>query len=533
MFRGLATVLWLKGRHLRAELNFWLWAAGADLDDTRDAMERIYLLYIVAIAAAAAGACWLWLLGLVCGAAEVEGAEMAALTADLARLAAGAAIAIPAWIGAVELVRAAWRAPWVPTAPDAAWLAQLPVPVAGWSACELVPRLLVRGVVGGLLGYLVAAYAATACGLGAGPGACLPYALAMGLGVSAVHALAWLAGEARIRAGREGRRVPLAVAGAAAIALAVLPVIAFPQLVAAAGALSEGTTEGAAIVLAASAATGICVAAGLLFARTITPAQLTRVAAADASLYAVRRMAVYDPKLYRSLVRSQRSAVRRPFGRMPRARGSAAVLARAAISTVRHCETLPQLLLAGAFVAPLGALLLSGALASQSAALGLLGGEVGARVMGTASWIMLAVQGADVQRALARVFIADTRNRFIRDHLPVSTPVLFAFATLPALAVALVAFAAVSAAGAALGIPAIDALALFLGSAALDLALALCGAASAADPARGRIRLSCEAATAIVAVACALVAALAPAAWYAAGFWAVALAVSFLVFRSM
>ena len=90
---------------------------------------------------------------------------------------------------------------------------------------------------------------------------------------------------------------------------------------------------------------------------------------------------------------------------------------------------------------------LSGELAGQIAALGLLGGEIGARVMGAASWIMLVVQGADVQRALARVFIADTRNRFIRDHLPVSTPVLFAFATLPALAVALVASAAVSAAG--------------------------------------------------------------------------------------
>lgn len=139
--------------------------------------------------------------------------------------------------------------------------------------------------------------------------------------------------------------------------------------------------------------------------------------------------------------------------------------------------------------------------------------------MGAASWIMLAVSGFDVQRSLARVFLADTRNRFMRDHLPVPTPVLFMLGALPAVVVALVASAAVSVAAAYLGTPPNEVVALFFGDAALVVMLALCGSLAAGDPARNRTRLSCEAMTAITAALCALGAALAPAGCYALAFW--------------
>ncbi len=75
-------------------------------------------------------------------------------------------------------------------------------------------------------------------------------------------------------------------------------------------------------------------------------------------------------------------------------------------------------------------------------------------------------------------------------------------------------------------------LALEAGEVALDLALALCGSVSAADSARGRIRLSCETVTALVAAACALLAALLPAAWYPTALWTVAALAAAAVFRS-
>ena len=520
MFRGFHTMLWLKAKHLRAELNFWLWAAGVDLDDAQDMMERLYLLYVALLASAAIGACWVWLLGLVTGSAYTEGAVTAAITADVARALAAGALVIPACATALWLMGAGWRAPWSPSAPDAAWLAQLPIAVAGWSTLELAPHLLTRGVIAGCIGYLIASYTVTAAGQEATLAACLPYALVAGLVTGTGYTLAWLMGEIRIRAGRAKRYVLALCSVAAGAALVALSITAFPLVATFAGMLLPGGAPALPIIFAI-ALLAATVAASALFARRLTPALLTREAATDASLYAVRRMAVYNPKLYKSLVRSQRAAFRRPFGRMPRAQGRAAILARAVISTVRHYEALPQVILAGAFVAPMGVLLLSGALARQSAAFGLLGGEIGARIMGAASWIMLAVSGLDAQRSLARVFLADTRNRFMRDHLPVPTLVLFVLGTLPAVVVALAASAVVSIAAVFLGTSVVDAFALFFGDAALVVTLACCGAMAAEDPTRNRARLSCEAMTAIAAALCALAAALAPAGCYAPAFWVV------------
>ena len=512
-------MLWLKAKHLRAELNFWLWAAGIDLDDARDMTERLYLLDVVTLVAVGAGACWIWVLGLVTGSAHTEGAQ-AAITTNVAHALAAGALVIPVCATALWIMGAGWRAPWSRSAPDTAWLAQLPVTIAGWSTLELVPHLLTRGAIAGCIGYLIASYIVTAAGQEATLAACLPYALVTGLVTGAGYALTWLMGEVRIRAGRAKRYV-LALCGAVAgVALVALSITAFPLVASFAGMLLPGGAPALPIIFAIVLLVAT-IAASALFAQRLTPAFLTREAATDASLYAVRRMAVYNPKLYKSLVKSQRVSYRRPLGRMPRAQGQAAILARAVISTVRHYEALPQVILAGAFVAPMGVLLLSGALASQSAAFGLLGGEIGARVMGAASWIMLAVSGFDAQRSLARVFLADTRNRFMRDHLPVPTPVLFVLGSLPAIAAGLIASAAVSAAAVFLGTSIEGACALFFGDAALVVMLAFCGSLAAEDPARSRARLSCEAMTAIAAILCAAAAALVPAGCYALAFWAV------------
>ena len=85
MLSDLTCLLWLQRRHARAELNFYLWAAGADLDDQGDLVERLYLLYVVALLGAAAVAGWLWVIGLVEGAVAPIGqsAEIRAISADL------------------------------------------------------------------------------------------------------------------------------------------------------------------------------------------------------------------------------------------------------------------------------------------------------------------------------------------------------------------------------------------------------------------------------------------------------------------
>ena len=530
MYGGLSTMLWLKRKHLRAGANFWLWAAGADLDDTRDLSERIYLLYVAVIVCGCAVACWLWILGLVTESARADSPEMAAATADVAPLVAGAALALPVCAAALWSVRAVWRSPWAASAPDAAWLAQTPVALAGWNLVELVPRMAARSLVGGAAGYLVAVFAATALGAQIDPTTCLPYAVTAGLMTGAAYTLAWIVGEIRLRMAGRRRLALVCVIAAAGIALVVTAVALLPRFTGLAHALIVGKL-GACAPIAAAVGTLLLIATAALVACALPSFALT-YDAGDASAYAVRRMAVYNPKLYRTLIKSRRAARRRPIGHMPYTRGTATVLARSAISLVRRYDMLPQLVGTGIFLAPMGVALLSGSFAEMSAALGMLGGATGGRILGAASWLLFALSCSELPRAIARTFVDDMGNRFMRDHLPVSTPALLALDVLPSLAVAVAASLLVC-------IPLIwsagvmSALGTFSSALALDIVLALCGALDAAEHAPGKPHLSCESALGLTAVTMALIAAIIPACLAPLAFWITAAAAAIMVLRAL
>ncbi|MDM8299569.1 hypothetical protein [Collinsella tanakaei] len=519
MFDGLSTMLWLKRKHLRASANFWLWAAGADLDDTRDLSERIYLLYVAVIVCGCTVACWLWILGLVTGSAQTDSPEMAAVTADIAPLIAGAALALPVCAAALWSVRAAWRAPWAVSAPDAAWLAQTPVALAGWNLVDLVPRMAARCLMGGAAGYLVAAFVATALGTQTDLVTCLPYAMTAGLMTGAAYTLAWIVGEVRLRMVGRRRLALVCAIAAAGIMLVVTTGALLPRFAGIAQAPIFGK-PGASAPIAAAAGTLLLVATSAVVARTLPACALT-CDAGDASVYAVRRMAVYNPKLYRSLIKSRRAARRRPIGHMPCIRGTATVLARSAISLVRRYDMLPQLLGAGAVLAPMGVALLSGSLAEMSAASGMLGGATGGRILGAASWLLFALSCSELPRAIARTFTDDMGNRFMRDHLPVSTAALLALDALPALAVTAAASLLVCT-PIAWGSGIVSALGAFSSVLALDIVFALCGALDAAERTPGRPRLSCESALGLTALVSAAACALMPPELVPFAFWATA-----------
>ena len=195
---------------------------------------------------------------------------------------------------------------------------------------------------------------------------------------------------------------------------------------------------------------------------------------------------------------------------MPRAQGSLVVLARSSISLVRQIAVIPALIAAGALIAPPGAALLSGTLAQASTTAVILGGETGARILGAASWILLAINSSDAPRTLARVFIADTRNRFFREHLPVSTQVLFAWDVLPGLIVATLSSIVVGCCMGALGVSTDKTFAFVLCAVALDVSFACIGALDVVDLMPKRVRLTCESATAILAIVIAAASALMP-----------------------
>ena len=519
MLSDLTCLLWLQRRHARAELNFYLWAAGADLDDQGDLVERLYLLYVVALLGAAAVAGWLWVIGLVEGAVAPIGqsAEMRAISADLVLMAAGAALALPLLCAAAWCVRAAWTPPLQLSAPDRAVLAQAPVRAELWALISMAPQLTLACAAGIVGGYLVADAAVLAMGGVPGPAACLPYALALGLGLAAARAAAWAVGMARLRLGRAAR-VPLTLgAAAAAAALALLALICQPAARGAASALLSAPA-GPILAAAVAAAAGLALVAAAA-AHRLPARSLTVEAAADADLYAVRRMALYSPQLYRDLRRRARAAQRRPIGRMPRWNGPAAPLARAAVSAVRRYDTLPRILATGALLAPLGAYLLGGeALAQTAASLGLLGGAAGGRILGAASWALMALRATDLPRELARVYRDDAANRLVRPHVPFSPFTLFALDTVPALAMTAAASCAAAFVAGPAGGPGLFACAL-----ALDVVLACCGAFDTVESRPGRLRVSCEAGLVVAAVLLAILSAAVPAPYTPLAFWGVAL----------
>lgn len=530
MFDGLSTMLWLKRKHLRAGANFWLWAAGADLDDMRDMSERIYLLYVAAIVCGCAVACWLWIVGLVTGSARADSPEMAAVTADIAPLVAGTALVLPICAAALWSVRAAWRAPWAASAPDSAWLAQTPVALASWNLVELVPRMAMRALVGGAAGYLVATFVTTALGMRSSLATCLPYAATAGLMTGAAYTLAWIVGEIRLRMAGRRHLALVCIVAVAGIALVVAAVVLLPRLTGLACSLIAGEL-GASAPIAAAAGTLLLVAVTLFTARQLPSCALT-YDAGDASVYAVRRMAVYNPKLYRALIKSRRAARRRPIGHMPRTRGTATVLARSAISLIRRYDMLPQLVGTGIFLAPMGVALLSGSFAEMSAALGMLGGATGGRILGAASWLLFALSCSELPRAIARTFVDDMGNRFMRDHLPVSTPALLALDALPSLAVA-VAASLLACIPLAWGSGIASALGTFSSALALDIILAFCGALDAAERTPGKLRLSCESALGLTTVTAALIAAWMPPGLVPLAFWMTTAIVGSAVVRAL
>ena len=504
----LPALVWLEAKHLRTELNFWLWAAGTDLDEARDVTERAYLAYLVVIVGVAVAACWLWILGLVIDAAQASSPEEAALLANAGPLAAGAALAFPATAVVVWSVCAAWRAPWAPSPPDVAWLTQQPVPIVSWSAIELAKRLVFRVIACTCGGYLVAAFALTATGEAPALPSCLPYAATLGVASSAAYAIAWLVGITRVHVGRERRPMLVIAALIGATGLICASAVSFPAAQEVALDLLRGNPMP---LLAASAIFLVAVLSALLAARVLTPATLASEAATNPSLYTVRRMAIYNPKAYRALAKSRRDARRSPRIHLPRAQGSLAILARSSISFIRHIEALPALIATGAFIAPLGVTLLSGSLAQTSSAINLLGGETGARILGAASWILLTINSVDAPRMLARTFIVDMQNRFFREQLPLSTQKLFVFDVLPGFAVTAITSAIIGLCLGALGAPATDAAGFTLCAIALDAAFACIGALDAPVHSLRRSRVTCESATVIVAVVIAVISALVPA----------------------
>lgn len=459
----------LEVRHMRSDLRFLFFAAGTDIDDDRDLMERAYQLYVLVFLIAVAALSWGQVMHVVASARDAMGAAPAGALA-CAAFAFGPALALAGW--SLSGLR---ETPLRLDAPDMAWLSRVARPeelllvrIAKLVACWLVFGAL----AGALLGVLASATSVVA------------WAAVFAPVAASVRVASLLAGLVRSAAPRSVRTAVAAVAGAVAV-LASLALAA--TLV---GALFGLGLMLAAVAFASAAAlASLC----LLLASRADMAFVVD----DSELFAARRslrfLALVDAGAYREACR--RSRVRRRRGPLRTRRfraGRGALVSHALTSLVREPSSALPLLTWAVLLVPLGALLM----VSQP--------PVGVLL----SWLLSIAFSVREPLALARVFREDCRNRLVRSMLPFGALELLLLDSLPALCASVIASGVVC--WLAAGVTGASPLAAIALAALLNVVLMLsCGFDDPLRAARGgSLRLSAPAASLVslvVVAACSFV----------------------------
>jgi len=396
MDERILAALRIRIRHLRRDLDWLLWAAGASTDDAKSFLGAWYLAYVAAVGVAWSVSSWA---ALEHAAAELLGSLPAAFALAPLGLAMGAWCAA-AFVCALQALR---RSPFRLLAADISWLSGSGPALVAMAASDVVLRC------------------AGACALGVLAGLLATSGMASGLRIwaAALSALAGLCtvllpcviAEARLV--RE--KTDAFPAGALLLAIAAACAMAASAALLRVPGVSETVLFALALSLAASFA---------ILERNVCMPALACEALSDTEPLTMRWLRLTNLGLHRELARSARLRRRGALIELPLGGcGWKALVSRAALVHLRRFECLVDILLfAGVYVPLLGALC-SGVLGR------------GLLLPGAA----LLLWNYHTARELVRVFNADEDNRLIRPFLPFGTLRLLVADSLPALLLAILA----------------------------------------------------------------------------------------------
>lgn len=412
MGRQLRLLMRLKRCHARRALTWFGYAAGTDLDARGDIVERIYQVYLLLLLAGAAAASW----GAVLHAAAQAGVQMARMgfVPDLGTM----VLVLPLAAVVVCAGSSVVSPPFKFTSADVTFIA------SGWfdtrmlAATDLLVRSVVVALVAGGASYveltwLVAAVqavpAAPSIAVGEVSVASLAgMAVAIGVLCAVVAVLMSAGGYASVRV-RPGVRTRVLVGGAS-LAVAAVTVLALAWCAPVASACLHRVANAPAsgvhlcAIMLACWALCLCAVCGIA-ARGADLAVAIERSGAYASRSEVRLVALIAPDTYRELRRRYRVSHRRFRPSIPLGTGVQVYGRRAVQSHLRQFEGLLRLLWIGAFLCPVGALMLT----------------VPLPFLLRFSWAYLAVAAAGAARELSLAFREDQRVRLVRDALPVGT----------------------------------------------------------------------------------------------------------------
>ncbi|MGV8084519.1 MAG: hypothetical protein AB2L09_12955 [Coriobacteriia bacterium] len=343
MMRDLRLLLWLRWRHLRGRLRWWLYVVGMDLDK-RSLTETLYGLYIALLLGA-------WFVLSMAWAASTALEMGETLGSQGLEAAVAAATLVPFVLFAAFAVQALRSSPVKLSFSDIAYVAGSTLDTRAVALVGWVREAGLVAIVAGTLGYLAGA---GTLGAGALTGAPARTALTAALSAMVAHALAWVGGLARMarRSRPRPRATWLLPIPIAALALALPASWRWPGTALAAGLLGESVAIHAGALAVLLAAEIVLMA---LVARRLDMTAAIDESALFAQLQAFRPMMFYDADAYREIARRKRLSRRRPRFRLARWTGPWALLARAIISHARRPSTLWMPLVWGAGLLPLAA----------------------------------------------------------------------------------------------------------------------------------------------------------------------------------
>ena len=391
----LASMLRLRLRHARAELNRLLFATGMDLDEADNLMDRLYLLYVLALLFVWACLSWSALRSQLAQALLPLGVEGASLVLAALPLFSLAYLSFAS-------IRSLCVAPWTLCLADLLMFSGCAAATRGLLLIELAMSVLRASLAGAALALLVSSSIREA------PVAvcCLFLALLM----SASSLLSWALGLMRLEGGGE---VAAPLGKILVPMLLVWTISLLPLLLH--QALSSLLPAVAVVLLALLPLLALwCVR---LSGRTCLPF-LAEESLVQVDRRALLAMATTLPQSYARLRRQRRNERRGPIGSISIPSGPLALLAHGALSLLRHYESLPGLVAWVGIMVPAG--------------LPMLGGRASATLL--LPWIAACSLRSLDARVIGGCFLDAQELRALRCPLPFGTLALLFFSSLPALA---------------------------------------------------------------------------------------------------
>lgn len=390
MASPISILLRLDMRHAAHELRWAFWAAGTDLEDERDVIDRIYQFYIVLIVLGLVASSWIYALD----TARDAGASFGTVAASVCSAALGAA---PLLALALRMDEAFRGCPVHLSTPDIIWLGNA-IPKGSWALASIAKNLVANAIVAGCGGYLLGAFGEGALG----PAAPAALSILMGLGALTGSALGNAAGMARMAPAQRPRLVAGACLAAGAAACAALGGQLASNLHATCLAPSSPSPYATGPLALACAAGAVSL---ILSARAARMDRIIDANGIHADMYALRHLRITPGggALYRKILRAKRLESRRFRQIAPIGSGPFAPLSHAAISHLRQpLPLMATLMLWGAVIIPWGAVLATSA----------------HPFMTNLVWLVVAMQSMESAREVTRVFSEDCRNRLVRASWP-------------------------------------------------------------------------------------------------------------------